>query len=793
MAMQTFSQSRSRVVSPARLPGYATTIRFLFLLSAVLLCSLSARAQFQAAFVFASDPNGVAVYTRNDVTGVLTPVAGSPFASKESVSSMTLDFRGRYLFTANRTNSKISMFTIDPNSGALQEVPNSPFASLFTNQPVFLSTESSGQFLYVINFNGSNAFVSSVESFQINSATLSLVPSSSGATDLPGLFKGGATHPNGNVFYAYLNDPSPSNPNAASFLLFDSSNGAFTATTSGPGAIADCLALDPQAQFIALGSDLEISTHSLQPDGTLGPFGTSNGSAGGTPVFMTFDTLGQFLYVTLYHALSNSYRVHIFSPALLQELPNSPLPSSFPLTVEWTVNPAAPLIYADQVYQVDSQTGIPSPILATSPISPPAIFSRPPGSQPVVGPVALLSATSLSFGSLSVGQTSTAQTLTITSNGGQALSLNTLAIVGANSGDFTETDTCHAPTALQPGKLCSVLISFAPSAVGNRSATVTITDNASPSTESVPLSGIGLAPAPAVTIVPGTLDFGTMTQGTSTPSNIVVTNAGTATLHISGVTLGGANANDFGFFAPSCSNAIPVNATCTVTVTFTPLAAGLRSATITLTDDAPNSPQLIDVKGNANPAFSVTAAPGSSTTASVTAGQVAQYQMVLTPGPGYSGSVSFTCSGAPLGATCHVPPSVPAANGAPAPFTVTVSTSGAAILPPSIPVRFKPFGGLRLLPFLALAMVLLMMITTRWSFENAAYAKRMALSGAFVAMVFYAALSVGGCGGGSAAVLPPPPVITPTGTSTIVITPTAMSSSGRPLQLPPIQLTLTVK
>jgi hypothetical protein len=793
MAMQTFSHSRSRVVSPARLPGPSMTRRSLFLLSAVLLCSLSARAQFQAAFVFASDPNGVAVYTRNDVTGILTPVAGSPFASKESVSSMTLDFRGRYLFTANRTNSKISMFTIDPNTGALQEAPNSPFASLFTNQPVFLSTESSGQFLYVINFNGSNAFVSSVESFQIDSATLSLVPSSSGATDLPGLFKGGATHPNGNVFYAYFNDPSPSNPNAASFLLFDSSNGAFTATTSGPGAIADCLALDPQAQFIALGSDLEISTQSLQPDGTLGTFSTVNSSAGGTPVFMTFDTLGQFLYVTLYHALSNSYRVHVFSPALLQELPNSPLPSNFPLTVEWTVDPTAPLIYADQVYQVDPQTGIPSPILATSPISPPAIFSRPPGSQPVVGPVALLSATSLSFGSLSVGQTSGAQTLTITSNGGQALSLNTLAIAGANSGDFTETDTCHVPTALQPGKSCSVLISFAPSAVGNRSATVTITDNASPSTESVPLSGIGLAPAPAVTIVPGTLDFGTMTQGTSTPSNIVVTNAGTATLHISGVALGGANANDFGSSAPSCSNAIPVNATCTVTVTFTPLAAGLRSATLTLTDDAPNSPQLIDVKGNANPAFSVTAAPGSSTTASVTAGQLAQYQMVLTPGPGYSGNVSFTCSGAPLGATCHVPSSVPVANGVPAPFTVSVSTSGSAILPPTIRVRLKPFGGLRLLPFLALAMVLLMMITTRWSFEKMAYAKRMALSGASVAMVSYAALSMGGCGGGSAAVLTPAVVITPVGTSTIVITPTAMSSSGQPLQLQPIQLTLTVK
>src|SRR4029077_15874057 len=197
-----------------------------------------------------------------------------------------------------------------------------------------LSTESSGQFLYVINFNGSNAFVSSVESFHIDSANLGLVPSSSGATDLPGLFKGGATHPNGKVFYAYLNDPSASNPNAANLLVFNASNGTFTSTTTGPGASADCLALDPQAQSIALGNDLEISTQSLLPDGTLGPFSTSNISAGGTPVFMAFDTLGQFLYVTLYHPLNNSYRVHIFSPTLLQELPNSPLSASFPLTVD---------------------------------------------------------------------------------------------------------------------------------------------------------------------------------------------------------------------------------------------------------------------------------------------------------------------------------------------------------------------------------------------------------------------------------------------------------------------------
>jgi hypothetical protein len=149
------------------------------------------------------------------------------------------------------------------------------------------------------------------------------------------------------------------------------------------------------------------------------------------------------------------------------------------------------------------------------------------------------------------------------------------------------------------------------------------------------------------------------------------------------------------------------------------------------------------------------------------------------------------CSGAPMGATCQVPASVSLANGVPSPFTASVSTSGGAALPPTIRLRFEPFDGVRMM---VLAMVLLMLLAHRRWFEEASYARRMALAGALVAMVTYAALSMGGCSGGSSAALvtPPPPVLTPAGISTIVITPTAMSSTGQPLQLPPIQLTLTV-
>src|SRR6266852_9430335 len=91
-------------------------IRSLALLIALFLYSIPARAQLQQPFVFTvnpANPLGIAVYTRNDLTGILTPVPGSPFPSKEPVNVMTLDFKGRFLFTASFNPSKISMFTVD--------------------------------------------------------------------------------------------------------------------------------------------------------------------------------------------------------------------------------------------------------------------------------------------------------------------------------------------------------------------------------------------------------------------------------------------------------------------------------------------------------------------------------------------------------------------------------------------------------------------------------------------------------------------------------------------------------
>jgi hypothetical protein len=144
---------------------------------------------------------------------------------------------------------------------------------------------------------------------------------------------------------------------------------------------------------------------------------------------------------------------------------------------------------------------------------------------------------------------------------------------------------------------CSASVTFTPGATGGRSATLTFTDDAGGSPQTVSLSGTGTAAG--IGFNPASLSYGNQGTGsTSAPQTVTVTNSGTAALHITSVTLTGANAGDFAKSADTCSGqTIAASATCTVSVTFTPTATGARSATISFADDAPSSPQTVALSG----------------------------------------------------------------------------------------------------------------------------------------------------------------------------------------------------
>jgi hypothetical protein len=74
-----------------------------------------------------------------------------------------------------------------------------------------------------------------------------------------------------------------------------------------------------------------------------------------------------------------------------------------------------------------------------------------------------------------------------------------------------------------------------------------------------------------------------------------------------------------------------------------------------ITDDAVNSPQLVTINGTAVTAVTFAVAPGATSSASVGAGQTAQFNLQAMPGAGFSGTLTFVCSGAPTAANCSAP------------------------------------------------------------------------------------------------------------------------------------------
>jgi hypothetical protein len=278
-------------------------------------------------------------------------------------------------------------------------------------------------------------------------------------------------------------------------------------------------------------------------------------------------------------------------------------------------------------------------------------------------------------------------------------------------------------------------------------------------------------------------------------------------MHVSNISAGGNSPADFTNSLASCSTAtVAPNASCTVSVTFSPIFAGPRRETLTVTDDAPNSPHVLNILASAPPAFSITS-PSTALSATVSAGQSASYALQLTPGLDYNGTISFTCTGAPVNATCQAPPSVVLNVGAPAAFTVTVVTSGAAIVAPEITSRRSPRTPVQPgvtpsavgLALGKLLFILFLRSNREWGGSApaiGAHASHWGIAYAMVALMILLPLLfvADGCGGGStpAPTAQKSSVVTLSGTSTLVITPTATNASGKALQIPLIQLTLTV-
>ena len=140
---------------------------------------------------------------------------------------------------------------------------------------------------------------------------------------------------------------------------------------------------------------------------------------------------------------------------------------------------------------------------------------------------------------------------------------------------------------------------------------------------------------PAVSLSATALNFKKVPIGqTSSPQTVTLTNTGNATLNISSITASG----DFHISNNTCGPTVAAGANCAVSVTFNPTKKGARNGALTFTDNAPNSPQTVALKGTGQ---SITVSPTSLNFGSVAVGNTSAQKNVTVTNVS-STTVTFT-------------------------------------------------------------------------------------------------------------------------------------------------------
>jgi sugar lactone lactonase YvrE len=211
-----------------------------------------------------------------------------------------------------------------------------------------------------------------------------------------------------------------------------------------------------------------------------------------------------------------------------------------------------------------------------------------------LAPAATYTPTTLALGQWALGATGSSQPVTLSSTGGEDLSLTGISFTGTNSGDFSETTTCGTsfPATVSPDDACTVNVSLTPSVYGPESGTMTINDNATGGSQTVTLTGSG--PNFSISASPNTLSVApgaganstiTLTPEAKFQQTVAVSCAGaptgsTCTLNPTSVYVPGGVAGTSTLTIQTSTSTPPGTYTLTVTGAFAPL---LNSTTITLT------------------------------------------------------------------------------------------------------------------------------------------------------------------------------------------------------------------
>jgi len=276
-----------------------------------------------------------------------------------------------------------------------------------------------------------------------------------------------------------------------------------------------------------------------------------------------------------------------------------------------------------------------------------------------------LSPASVDFGPEDVGIPSTAVTVEATNGSGQPVTFTAITVTGP----FSISANGCGTGALAAGQACPVGLEFVPTQSGAAAGTLLFTDSAG--TQTVELSGSGLAPA-TDGLIPNALTFPDTPEGQlSAVQTVTVTNTGdlplTSILFTVSEEFAIASASS-GVSTGTCTSTLAAHASCGINVQFAPMQLGSLTGTLTVSDALRTQTVPLSGTGVQPPALGVNpasltfpsqqpgvaSAPQSVTVTNTGGASLAGLSWQITGSAEGSFSISATTCGATLaaGASC---------------------------------------------------------------------------------------------------------------------------------------------
>jgi hypothetical protein len=266
------------------------------------------------------------------------------------------------------------------------------------------------------------------------------------------------------------------------------------------------------------------------------------------------------------------------------------------------------------------------------------------------------------------------------------------------------------------------------------------------------------------------LGFPGVPAGSSSSLTLKITNCGTQSLSMSSF-----QSSSPIFTVPGtlngCAQQVAVNASCTLTVTFAPATFNTSYAAVLTISGNISMPLIMPLFGSGLPGLGLSA-PGSSGTATVTAGGTATYRVSI-GGEGIGGTATLTCENAPANAVCSLPGTATVSATSAATLSITVST--AARTTAAVSVSQQSFPWLWTSALLGVG-VLVSMSRGPGRSQLRRSMPWQSMPGQITAIIVIAAAALLlSCGSGSSG--SPGPGGTPQGTYTLTLTATAGTAS----------------